>query len=1225
MFDPSNLPELPSAGIANIHADRQNRLWISTFRGLLVSKPNRWTSLQPQTNWTGNFVRTFSENAGVLCGTSFDGKIFRSHGDRFEELPDPPGVKGSGYLGHVDLSGRIWVAQLEGFFGYWDSPQWIRSAASTLLFPGLENLSHLSDGTMLVVKTNELITLDGEKVITRIPLQQHSGRASDIWSAQRDHTGKYWLCSSSLGVIRIQPSGEMRYFTSTNGLTANTTRFIAEDREQNLWLCSSGGGLLRFKSRNFMTFGPQQGLDERNSWAIVEESAKSMLVGTYGKGIFCFKENNFTRLEPERQPKTGYIQCLLVDKQQNLWIGTYGQGVTRVKADGQKQDLNAAETGRSIKAMFEDSQGRIWIGGELNLTVFTNEQLHICLLPNNVPFRNGRYFAEDPKRGILWHATSDGLFKQESGQWREIKYVSGNSLKDILCLHVGHDGSLWIGGANLGLTRLKDGKWFTINQEQGLISQHVSCLLEDNTGHWWLGSSSGILRTHPVQIQKVMDGSLAELPCQKYDLTDGLASLDCAWGCQNTAAKDSHGRLWFVHTKGITMVDPSKLHLNTNQPPVQLEELSYVNRKGKRIKATTEQVLHAQRIVRSDKSEAFIIPPGSIQFEVRVAALSFTTPEKVRIKYHLLWNGKDFLTDQGSSRTFSSSWLAPGNYQLRVTAANNDGIWNLQGMNVAFIVQPFYWQTLWFQIAIMVLLGGVVATIGYWLHHNRMQKVAAQSQLQQALVEERIRKAAMEELTLSKEALAKAKDSADTANRAKSTFLANMSHEIRTPMNAILGYTQLLQRDKGLNPSHREYVETIHRSGNHLLTLINDILEMSKIEAGRTTLNLSTFNLHSLLNEVNLMFQELCRAKGINLEYKLESNLPRVIEGDAGKIRQIVINLLSNAVKFTQVGGVLLRATAQQEDTNIMISIVVQDTGCGIEADFLDKVFDAFAQSASGAHHGGTGLGMSISRGFARLMSGDLAVKSDVGKGSSFTFTFKAMVQEKHAQSVDEPTSDDADRIKFTSHAKVLIVDDVETNRKLLTEILMPIGLEIHQAASGEEGLQKYYQLNPDIIFMDLRMPGIDGLEATRRIRASGSKVKIVAISASVFHDDAKAAIAAGTDEFIGKPFQLTEILNVLRKHLPPAESKVESTPVIPKQTQTTAQDEAMSNGLENLPDNVKEQLLQASASGDIFRLYELLEGMGVQYPNVASTLRELTAELKFEEINELLQARNNP
>ena len=583
------------------------------------------------------------------------------------------------------------------------------------------------------------------------------------------------------------------------------------------------------------------------------------------------------------------------------------------------------------------------------------------------------------------------------------------------------------------------------------------------------------------------------------------------------------------------------------------------------------------------------------------------------------------MTDQGSSRTFSSSWLAPGNYQLRVTAANNDGIWNLQGMNVAFIVQPFYWQTLWFQIAIMVLLGGVVATIGYWLHHNRMQKVAAQSQLQQALVEERIRKAAMEELTLSKEALAKAKDSADTANRAKSTFLANMSHEIRTPMNAILGYTQLLQRDKGLNPSHREYVETIHRSGNHLLTLINDILEMSKIEAGRTTLNLSTFNLHSLLNEVNLMFQELCRAKGINLEYKLESNLPRVIEGDAGKIRQIVINLLSNAVKFTQVGGVLLRATAQQEDTNIMISIVVQDTGCGIEADFLDKVFDAFAQSASGAHHGGTGLGMSISRGFARLMSGDLAVKSDVGKGSSFTFTFKAMVQEKHAQSVDEPTSNDADRIKFTSHAKVLIVDDVETNRKLLTEILMPIGLEIHQAASGEEGLQKYYQLNPDIIFMDLRMPGIDGLEATRRIRASGSKVKIVAISASVFHDDAKAAIAAGTDEFIGKPFQLTEILNVLRKHLPPAESKVESTPVIPKQTQTTAQDEAMSNGLENLPDNVKEQLLQASASGDIFRLYELLEGMGVQYPNAASTLRELTAELKFEEINKLLHAQNNP
>jgi PAS domain S-box-containing protein len=457
------------------------------------------------------------------------------------------------------------------------------------------------------------------------------------------------------------------------------------------------------------------------------------------------------------------------------------------------------------------------------------------------------------------------------------------------------------------------------------------------------------------------------------------------------------------------------------------------------------------------------------------------------------------------------------------------------------------------------------------------------------------------------------------ANRAKSIFLANMSHEIRTPMNAILGFSQLMLRDQDLTPLQNQYLGTINRSGEHLLALINDILEMSKIEAGRTTLNLTTFDLFALLSDLKMMFRVRTNEKKLSFSVETIGGVPRYIVTDINKLRQVFINLLGNAVKFTEQGGVGLRVHANREGaTGPFLLVEIEDTGPGISSEDQEKLFRHFEQTKSGQQAAtGTGLGLAISREFVRLMGGNITVNSQVGKGS--VFVVQLPLKEGEAQAVQ---AKDTPRqvLKLQpgqATCRVLIADDVEDNRQLLAQLLGSVGFEIGLATNGAEAVQEFENWRPHLILMDFRMPVMDGHEAIRRIRAmaGGKEIKIIAVTASAMDENRQELLKIGADDFISKPFREIELFHKIHAHL--GVEYVYAEPLT-----AAAQEDAAELAPESLagwPQELIRPMREAVITADLDQLLAKIQEVEARDPRIAQALRRLAESFQYQKLLDLL------
>ncbi len=739
----------------------------------------------------------------------------------------------------------------------------------------------------------------------------------------------------------------------------------------------------------------------------------------------------------------------------------------------------------------------------------------------------------------------------------------------------------------------------------GLPSSYLVGILQAENGDLWISSKRGISRfdRHTETFTN-------------FDLADGLQGNEFE---AQLFAQSPDGRMYFGGSNGLTAFYPEDIVTSDYQPQVIIDDFELFN----------QSVLPEENTPLSQPiwlTEAITLAPTENIITFEFAALNYAFDESNQYRYQLEgldanWNVTD------SSRRFATyTNLSAGDYVFRVQATNTDGVWSENDVMLRVTIQPFWYETLWFRVlAGLSFFTLLFAGLRWRVRRIERRNLALQQEVERQTQALQLR---TEELQTSEAHLRQARDAAQTANQAKSTFLANMSHELRSPLNAILGFAQLAHRNRDLAKDVRDNLGIVLSSGEHLLSLINQVLDLSKIEAGRMSIHTIDFDLYRLLDDLEDMFILMAREKNLTINVTYTDAVPQYIHTDLMKLRQTLINLLSNALKFTARGHISLHVemsdTVSTDDEHTRIRFSIEDTGAGIPQEELTMLFDAFSQTASGRKtQEGTGLGLAISRSFVRLMDGDIQVKSAVGQGTTFTFDITCRI----ASGVDMQTIYMQRNIiglaSDQPEYRILVVDDKWTNRQLLLKLLEPLGFIVKEAENGKVAVALASSFEPHIILMDIRMPVMDGIEATRAIRRLpiGERTKIVALTASVFDENRDEVIEAGCDDFIRKPVQTHQLFDALTTHIGAQyvyhddmdDDHTDEPPQIISKT-------TIKEALTTVPDHLTLRLIDAIELGDIALIDVIIDEISTYEAPLAETLRGLAQHFHFADLLLLLK-----
>lgn len=1014
-------------------------------------------------------------------------RVLRIVGERVEELTKSPGGPANSIRAVTrDRSGHLWIGLTNGGLAQLGDHGNLKISYGPKegIPSGPVNCILADETNRLWVGTKQgLALIDGRRVkvfTTRDGLPSDNirrlilGRDKSLWVGTTE--GVALRRDEHFGIISTLPSGSVEA--------------IVEDREDNIWITFSELNLYRLRKPKFLTWGGAEGLLSERPVAVVP-SADAIWIAQEG-GLWRLKNGKLKQI-PLPQKRLLFLEK---DKAGRIWALTENKAfIVDPDAANVREVVFPAGVGKML-TLSRDRAGRIWVATGSGL--FLGENGEVTPAPiADLPPLGVRSDVRQSRDGRIWLAVNkSGLFELRAGKAIPVSLGADPELKRIYTFYIDSGNDFWFGLDGGGLARWRDGKLARYGHQIGKPHNFVYHFAEDSEGYFWLGLRSGLVRVGKAELNAFLDGKGSDPHESYYDIADGLRSANFGGANQTVASMEPARILWLPSLAGVVRIDARDIPLNRIIPPIHMQEIS-----------ADEHIL--------PPGETVSIPAGAgiLQFKFSVSTLIVRS--RVQIRYRL--DPFDATWNNTSSRSVSYSRVPPGEYRFSVSASNNDGVWNKQGTTVKVVVLPQFYQTWWFRLLAAVLIASGFAGLYRWRTTLlRREKANLELRVEQRTAE-----------------LTEAMRVAENAAQAKADFLATMSHEIRTPVHGVLGTLELLS-ETGLSERQSDYLDTARNSSNSLLAVLNDILDLSKMDAGRMDLRVTPFSLRQTVVEVTRLLQAQANIQGITLSLSYGSGLPEHFEGDEMRIRQIVFNLAGNAVKFTAEGRVDIEISGQQKADGLWtLRIAVRDSGIGIPKDRIPHLFQDFVQvnSAANRRFAGSGLGLAISQRLAAMMDGSISVESELGRGSTFSFVVE-LPQSVPVAKANHGAQQIATKRLFD--ANILLAEDNRVNQKLATEMLTRLGCRVTLAQNGQEAVELAEKSSFPIIFMDCQMPEMDGFEASGLIRSRvGEEPVIIALTANSLPGDRERCLKAGMNDYLAKPFQRMDLERLLDRYLP--------------------------------------------------------------------------------------------